>query len=135
MSSQRDAFETVRDWWQAWIEHDLDRVARLTDPQYSEHTRGTLSHPVGFGDLLKEASRNREDVSIKQWSLDEPTTKTFEHTAVCNYTFHIAGRCGRREFVFTGRATDVLVRRRDAWIYLSHRGTLEGTISHSRRSY
>ena len=129
VSPQCDAFETVRTWWQAWIENDLDTVARLTDPHYSEHTEGTLSHPVGFGDLLEEASRNREDVSITEWSLDEPATKNFENTAVCNYAFRIAGRCGRREFTFTGRATDVLARRGDAWIYLSHHGTLEGTIS------
>ncbi|HXV60508.1 MAG TPA: nuclear transport factor 2 family protein [Vicinamibacteria bacterium] len=127
MSSQRDAFETVRAWWQAWVENDLATIARLTDPQYSEHRQGTLPHLVGFGDLLEEASRNPEGVSIKEWSLEEPATKTFEHTAVCNYAFRIAGHCGRKEFTFTGRATDVLVRRGDAWIYLSHHGTLQGS--------
>jgi ketosteroid isomerase-like protein len=121
-----EAFDAVRKWWRAWVERDLGTVELMTDPDYFELTEAKHVRPLGIAQLLEEASRYAEQIAITDWDVYEPVTKVFERTVSCSYCFRIAGRRGGRRFSFSGRATDVLVKKEDHWAYMSHHGTLEG---------
>ena len=121
----QEAFDAVREWWRAWVERDLGTVERMADPGYVEQTGTRRLRPLGPTELIEEATRDATQVAVTEWDVYDPVTRVFERTVSCSYCFRIAGRRGGREFAFSGRATDVLVKKDDRWTYVSHHGTLE----------
>jgi len=120
-----EAFEYVRSWWRAWAEKDLSALERMVGPGYSERTATHGTRTYALDQLMEEASRSCEEVSIVSWELTDPVTKLYQRRVVCSYAFRLAGTRGGRPFSFTGRATDVLLLLDEAFSLLSHEGTLE----------
>ena len=126
MDVHEEAFETVRRWWRAWVEGDLVTVERMADPDYVELSETRHLRPLGVGQLRGDSGGYAEKVSITAWEVYDPVTKVFERTVSCSYAFRISGERGGRHFSFQGRATDVLAKKNDHWMYVSHYGTLAG---------
>ena len=120
-----EAFECVRSWWRAWAEKDLATLARMVGPGYSERTETRRTRSMDVDQLMEEATRCCEEVSITSWELSDPVTKLFQRVVVCSYAFRLTGRRGGRPFAFSGRATDVLSRDDDAFLLVSHHGSLD----------
>lgn len=121
------AFETVHRWWRAWIERDMKSVADMAAGDYAErndmgHLR-TLS-PARLNEIL---SCPEGDCVITDWELSDPVTRLFEHVVVCSYVFRFSGRRGNQNFVYEGRATDVLSLKDGRWTVVSHEGVLQGS--------
>lgn len=128
MDQHEEAFDTVRRWWRAWIEKDVETLERMVDPEYtelSETKRLLAAGPRSVRELLEEARRCTEEVAITDWELFDPVTRLFEHTVVCNYCFRLSGQRRGRSFAFEGRASDVLARKDGQWRLVSHEGSLE----------
>jgi ketosteroid isomerase-like protein len=125
MDVHEEAFDAVRRWWRAWVEGDVGTLERMADPDYVELTEMKQLRPLGVAQLCDEVSRYAGRVSITDWEVYDPATKVFERTVSCSYSFRISGERGGRRFSFRGRATDVLAKKNDRWMYVSHYGTLE----------
>lgn len=121
------AFEWIRSWWRAWAEKDLDALARMVGPRYTERDGMKRPRTLGLDELIEEATECCKQVSIASWEITEPVTKLYEHVVVVSYAFRLSGTRGALPFAFQGRATDVLSRTDDAFLLVSHQGTLEAT--------
>jgi hypothetical protein len=118
------AFDAVQRWWRAWIERDTEAVAELAGADYAE--RDDMGHlrKLSPGRLNELLSSPEGDCVIREWELSDPVTRLFEHVVVCSYVFRFSGRRGRRDFLYEGRATDVLSWKDGRFSVISHEGVL-----------
>ena len=120
------AFDAVHRWWQAWVERDSRVVQQMAAADYTERNAMGRLHTLGSGRLIEILAQDCADCAITEWELSDPVTRVFEHVIVCSYAFKFMGRRGSQSFMYEGRATDVLSRQGDEWIFVSHEGVLEG---------
>ena len=120
------AFETVHRWWKAWVDRDVETIARLADHDYAE--RDDLGHIRTLGSAGLDDRLSPTDVGcvITEWELYDPVTRLFNNVIVCSYAYRFSGRRGRQTFSFEGRATDVLSWKDGEWTVVSHEGILQG---------
>ena len=123
-SPHEDALQTIRDWWRAWSENDLDAIESMTDPDYAELSDTRSFRQIGSEALSDAPSQYRERIEIESWRIDNAVTRAFQDAITCTYSFEIEGRRHGRPFAYEGYATDVLRRRDQRWTYVSHQTTL-----------
>ncbi|MEX2530720.1 MAG: nuclear transport factor 2 family protein [Gemmatimonadota bacterium] len=111
----------VRGWWAAWQRRDLETVEALASEEYMEYTGHLDRHRVGKLALMAVARETFERFEITRWSLsDFQSLRPTEELAVIGYGWELVARWGDGEVRYSGVATDVLVRTRTGWRYLSH---------------
>lgn len=120
------AFEMVQRWWRAWIEGDSNTIAEMAAADYAERDDMGQLRTLSPGRLNELLSCPEGECEIRDWELSDPVTRLFEHVVVCSYAFRFSGRRGRRDFLYEGRATDVLSWERGRWSVISHEGVLRG---------
>ena len=106
----------------------MKSVAEMAAGDYSE--RNDMGHlrTLGPGRLNEILSCPGGDCVITDWELSDPVTRLFEHVVVCSYVFRFSGTRGKRNFLYEGRATDVLSLQKGRWTVVAH----EGVLQHSR---
>lgn len=120
------AFDAVHQWWRAWVDRDERAVQEMASADYLEHTDMGRLKSLGSGRLIEVMSCQGDDCLITEWELSDPVTRRFDHVIVCSYAFRFLGKRGTQSFLYEGRATDVLSRNEDQWVFVSHEGILQG---------
>lgn len=114
---------TVERWWRAWQDKNIQTVDQMSLPDYTEFTGSSDRPRVGKESLLEIAEEAFGSVTITDWHIDELSVSVQGDTAVVFYTWSEKVETAEGMRSLRGVASDVLVRRDNKWLYLSHHST------------
>jgi|GEM_PF-2348734 len=113
----------VHRWWTAWERKDLDLIGAMALEDYIEFTGNSDGPRLGRATLLEVARRAFARATIRRWEVSEPVIRQEGNVAVVAYRWTEQATLEGRALSLQGIATDVLVRRKGMWRYLSHHST------------
>lgn len=120
----REAMETVRAWWDAWIRGDSSAVAGLSHPYFDELGDQHRFRHLDSMQLTDEVVSCPGQCHVERWSIIAESVICWRGVLVCHYRFEIRGNRGSRRFEACGSATDVLVRSGASLKVFSHQGEI-----------